>query len=321
MTVGEARGDRHRALMIAEQWRNTPTVKATLDEQTKAAVAPGTTSDATWAGPLAVHGIAGEALQLLRGSSILGALESRFRRVPFRTSVARETGTGTGGAWVGEGAVTPVAATAFDLVSQEAYKASVIVPLSNELLQLGSPAAERTVRETVTAGVGAFLDAQFLTSTVTLVANTRPAAITNGATEVTSTGTTAAQMNADLAGLLAAVTTPGPLAWIMRPTTAYRIAATIGGTAAVNVPQTLFGIPLVLSANSPAQVTLLDPSQILYSDNGGIEIESSEQAALQVLVASRVSHCRTCTLTLWRSTRRAMRKASSPSVPTSGSCR
>jgi hypothetical protein len=48
------------------------------------------------------------------------------------------------------------------------------------------------------------------------------------------------------------------------------------------VPHTLFGIPLVLSANSPAQATLLDPSQILYSDNGGIEIDSTEQAALQM---------------------------------------
>ena len=79
-----------------------------------------------------------------------------------------------------------MAATAYDAVSQEAYKASVIVVLSNELLQLGNPAAERTVRETMVAGVAAFLDAQFLTNTVTLVANTRPAAITNGATAVTS---------------------------------------------------------------------------------------------------------------------------------------
>ena len=161
-----------------------------------------------------------------------------------------------------------MAATAYGTLIQEAYKAQVIVVLSNELLRLGDPASERTVRQTVTAGVTAYLDAQALTNTVTLVANTRPAAITNGATAVTSTGTTAPQMNADLAGLLAAVTTPGPLVWIMKPTTAYRIAATIGGTAAVNVPHTLFGIPLVLSANSPAQVTLLDPSAILYSDDG-----------------------------------------------------
>jgi HK97 family phage major capsid protein len=281
MVLGESRGDSHRALLLAEQWPTTPTVKATFDLAIKGAVAPGTTSDATFAGPLAVHGIGGEALQLLRGSSILGALESKFRRVPFRTTVARETGSGTGGSWVGEGLSTPVAATAFDALSQEAYKASVIVVLSNELLRLGDPAAERSVRESVIAGVGAFLDAQLLTNTVTLVANTRPAAITNGATGVTSTGTTSAQISADLNGLLAAVTTNGPLTWIMRPTTAYRISATLG-SAAADIPRTLFGIPLVLSVNSPAQITLLDPSQILYSDRGGINIASSEQASLQM---------------------------------------
>ena len=174
MTLGESRGDTHKALMIAERWRDTPQVKATIDLQIKAAVAPATTSDATWAGPLAEHGIAGEALQLQRGASILGALEGKFRRVPFRTHVARETGTGTGGAWVAEGASTPVAATAYDTLSQEAYKAQTIVVLSNELLQLGNPAAERTVRQTVTAGVTAYLDAQLLTNTITLVADTRP---------------------------------------------------------------------------------------------------------------------------------------------------
>jgi HK97 family phage major capsid protein len=282
MVLGESRGDTHKALMIAERWRDTPQVKATLDLQLKAAVAPATTSDATWAGPLAPHGIAGEALQLQRAASILGALEGKFRRVPFRTHVARETGTGTGGAWVGESLSTPVAATAYDTLSQESYKGATIVVLSNELLQLGNPAAERTVRQTVTAGVTAYLDAQALTNTVSHIANTRPAAITAGATAVTSTGTTAAQINADLAGLLDAVTTPGPLVWVMKPTTAYRIAATIGGTAAVNVPLSLFGIPLVLSANSPAQITLLDPAQILYSDDGRIEVEFSEQASLQM---------------------------------------
>ena len=180
MTLGESRGDSHKALMVAERWRDTPQVKATFELSTKAAVAPGTTSDATWAGSLAVHGIAGEALQLLRGASILGALEGRFRRVPFRTTVARETGNGAGDAWVGENLSTPVAATAFDAVSQEAYKASVIVVLSHELLRLGDPAAERSVRESVIAGVGAFLDSQLLANSITLISGVRPAAVTNG---------------------------------------------------------------------------------------------------------------------------------------------
>jgi HK97 family phage major capsid protein len=281
----KAAGDQFRRIELAKGFRNTPQVLATLEAefQTKAAVAPGTTSDATNAAPLAAYGIAGEALTLLRGASIIGQLESRMRRVPFRTKVARETGTGTNGAWVGEGLSTPVAATAFDTLTQEAYKAGTIVVLTQELLKIGDPVAERTVRETVIAGLAAYLDAQFLTNTVTLSATLRPAAITNGATAVVSTGTTAAQMNADLAGLLAAITTPGAgLVWIMRPTTAYRIAATIGGTAAVNVPISLFGIPLVLSSTSPQQITLVDASQILYSDDGNIELDISEQAAIQM---------------------------------------
>lgn len=274
-----------KAIDAAQQWRNTPHVLAALEDDMhhKAAVAPGMTTDATWAGPLAMHGIASEALTLLRGASIIGALEGRMRRVPFRTSVSRETGSGTGGAWVGEGFSTPAASTAYDTLSQEAYKAGKIIVLSRELLDLGNPDAERTVRETVVAGVAAYLDAQFLTATVTLSANLRPAAITNGATEVVSTGATAAAINADLAGLLAAITTGGAgLVWIMRPLTAYKIAATIGGTAAADIPRTLFGIPLVLSANSPQQITLVDAAHILYSDDGGFELSISDKAALQM---------------------------------------
>ncbi len=47
-------GDGFRAQMIAEQWRDSPQVKACLEDefQVKAAVAVGTTSDATFAGPL-----------------------------------------------------------------------------------------------------------------------------------------------------------------------------------------------------------------------------------------------------------------------------
>ena len=284
MAKAFGRGDAHRALVTAERWIDTPQVKACLEDElhTKAAVAPGTTSDATFASPLAQHGIAEEALALVRGMSILGALQDKFRRVPFRTNVPRETGTGTGGAWVGEALSIPAASTAYDTLTQQAYKAQTITVLTRELLQF-SRSAERALRETVAAGLAAYLDAQLLTNTVTLSANVRPAAITNGATAVVSTGSTAAAINADLAGLLAAITTNAQnLVWVMRPGTLYRIAATIGGTAAVDVPRTLFGIPLVLSANSPQQVTLIDCSHILYSDDGGIEVDTTDEATIQM---------------------------------------
>lgn len=283
MVLGAGNGDGYTELMLADglELRGTPQVKATLEWRTKATIAAGTTTDATWAGPLAPYGIAAEALTLIRGRSILGQLESRLRRVPFRTKVARETGSGTGGAWVGQGLSTPVAAAAYDPLTQDAYKAQKIVVLSQELLRLGDPDAERTVRETVAAGVAAYLDAQLLTNTVTLAPDLRPAAITNGATAITSTGSTAAQVTADLNGMIAAIATGGSgLVWIMRPLTAYRIAATLG-TAAGDIPRTLFGIPMILSENSPQQITLVDAAHILYSDSGGIDIETSTQASIQ----------------------------------------
>ena len=133
------------------------------------------------------------------------------------------------------------------------------------------------------AGVAAYIDSQFLTNTVTLSAGLRPAAITNGATAVTSTGSTAAQINADLSAMLALITTAGAgLTWIMRPLTAYKIAATIGGTAAADIPRTLFGIPMILSLNSPAQITLVDANCILFSDDGGFDVDTTEQATLQM---------------------------------------
>jgi HK97 family phage major capsid protein len=284
MVKAAANGDAYTELRLAEQFKDSPTVHATIELETKAAVAAGVTTDATWAGPLASYGIASEALTLLRGASIIGALDGKMRRVPFHTKVPRETGSGTGGAWIGQGLATPVAATAYDTITQEAYKAAKIVVLSEELLALGDPDAERTVRETVIAGVAAFLDGQFLTNTVTLSADVRPAAITNGATAITSTGSTAAQISADLASLLAAITTPATtLVWIMRPQTAATIAMRLAGVGTpTDLPRTLFGASVILSANSPQQVTLIDAGNILYSDTGGFDVSISTQALLEL---------------------------------------
>jgi hypothetical protein len=289
MTLAEAKGDLFRARMIAERFKDTPTVSAVLEHwstkdrwHSKAAIAAGTTTDATFASPLAVYGFANEYLPIERGYSIYAALRPKMRRAPFRTKMPRETGAGTGGAWVGEGLSTPVAATAFDTLSLEAYKAQKIVILSDELRVFGKPSAELTVRESMGEGMAGYIDTQFLTNTVTLSANLRPAAITNGATAVTSTGSTAAQINADLSAMLAVITTSGAgLTWIMPPMTAYKIAATIGGTAAVDVPRTLFGIPMILSLNSPAQITLVDANCILYADDDGVDFDTTDEATIQ----------------------------------------
>src|SRR5688572_14352903 len=81
--------------------------------------------------------------------------------------------------------------------------------------------------------------------------------------------------------MLAAVTSPGPLVWILKPKTMYRIALVLGSQAA-GLPATLFGIPVIASNNSPAQITLLDPSAILYSDSGQFDLDVSTNALVQL---------------------------------------
>ena len=81
MVKAAARGDVLTELALADKLKDTPTVHATIELQTKAAVSPGLTSNATWAGPLSVYGVAAEALALVRGTSIIGALENAARAV------------------------------------------------------------------------------------------------------------------------------------------------------------------------------------------------------------------------------------------------
>ena len=137
---------------------DTPQVKATLELRGKAAVSVMTTTDATAASPLSTYGVAGEALQLIRGAS--SARSKPMRRVPFRTKVARAR-FGTGGAWVGKAWRYRPRRPHSTRSRKKFIKPPRSFLLSDELLRIGDPDAERTVTDTVVAGVAAYLDAQF----------------------------------------------------------------------------------------------------------------------------------------------------------------
>lgn len=276
------RGSTLTAREFALRWKDTPQVERAFELHSKAAVNPGTTSDATWAGPLAQTGIAGDVIALLRGTSIVGALEPRLRLVPFGVKVPRETAPVVAGAWIGEGSPTPVVALAFDQVGPlPATKVGVITAFSRDLVTVGSPSAEATITTAVVGALGVKLDQQLLDPTVAATA-ANPAAITNGAVAVTSTGSTAAAIATDLGSLLAGITSPGAaLVWIMRPTTAAKVAAALG--SANQLPGSLYGLPVILSSNSPQQITLVDGAGILLAaDPQGIEIDRSDEASVQL---------------------------------------
>jgi hypothetical protein len=185
--------DMYTAVQKAETWTDTPHIAKALELRMKAAVSPMSTSDATAAGPLALYGVASEAITLLRGMMIFGALEPRMQRVPLHVKIPIERGTGFTGGWVAEGAPIPVQKTAFATSIEEFYKFGVITPLAEELVTTSDPAATPTINRFVLGGLGRGVDTQFLTPTIALSAGVNPASILNGATEITTTGTTSAQ--------------------------------------------------------------------------------------------------------------------------------
>ena len=102
MALAAGAGDSYKTLQYTKQWADsTPEVEQMVQHmwQTKAAVAVGTTTDATWAGPLVVTQPLNEFLELLRPRTLLGRIPG-LRQVPFNVSVPTQTTGGTYG-WVG----------------------------------------------------------------------------------------------------------------------------------------------------------------------------------------------------------------------------
>src|SRR5262249_30087523 len=96
---------------------------------TWAATPAGTTSDATWAGPLApIQPLANGFLEFARPLSFLGRIPG-LRRAPFNVSFAVQT-TATSAGWVGEGKPKTLSAGGFTTVTMTAAKVAGTVTIT-----------------------------------------------------------------------------------------------------------------------------------------------------------------------------------------------
>lgn len=299
MALAASRGSRFEAAEYAKKWeRDTPEVAMVL----KAAVDAGTTTDATWAAPLVVYqNIASEFIELLRPATIIGRIPG-LRRVPFNIQMPSQTSGSTVG-WVGQGKPKPVGELAFSSLSLGMAKAAGIVVLAEELVRSSSPSAEAIVRADLIAAIAQFLDLQFIDPAVAAVANVSPASITNGATVVDATGTTAAAFRADVKTAFATFTganiSLGGLVWIMTESQALAFSMIQNALGQPEYPGitatggTLFGIPVIASENVPAEggspagerIILVKASEILLADDGGVTLDVSREASVQMNTA------------------------------------
>lgn len=252
----------------------------------KAAVAPGTTTDATWANPLVNQNISSDFLELLRPATILGKIPG-LRVVPFNTKVPSQTAGGTYG-WVGEAKPKPVTKLAFAAETLGISKAAGIIVLTEELVRLSNPSAEALVRADMVAGIAQFLDSQFIDPAVAAVAGVNPASITNGAPTAAATTSPLA----DILGLLNHFATNNipvaGLTFIMSEANALALSFQMHHDGTPVFPDITItggsfkGIRIVTSQVAGTNVIALQPSLILYADDGGVTIDASREASLQM---------------------------------------
>ena len=283
-----SRGVPMAALEYAKRWKDsTPEVELIL----KAAVAAGTTTDATWAGPLVqLQNLTAEFLELLRPATVLGKIPG-LRRVPFNVSVPSQTGGGTY-QWVGQGAPKPVGKLAFSAVTLGITKCAGIIVITEELARSSTPSAEATIRADMIAGIAAFLDLEFTDPTKAAVANVSPGSITNGITALTSAGTSSANARTDLQALIAAIGAAGistaSVVVLMSEANAMALGFSLNALGQPLFPGlgvtggTALGVTVLASSAMGAHVVALDPNSVLYADDGGVTIDASREASVQM---------------------------------------
>ncbi len=294
MAMVAGHGDSFQVMEHAKQWKDsTPEVEDIVKYmwRNKAAVAAGVTTDSTWAGPLVVTQPINEFLEMLRPRTLLGRIPG-FRQVPFNVSLPSQTTGGTY-AWVGQNKPKPVTKADYATVTVGFAKAAGIIVISEELARLSTPSAEGLVRDEMLGGMGQFLDTQLVDPSIAAVTGVNPASITNGAATIASSGVTGAAAKTDLASRVAVFVAANiPVSesvWLMNESNAFGIGLSVNSLGQPLFPGfngtdggNLMGIPVVVSNNVGARVILVHAPSILYADEGGVRIDVSREATIQM---------------------------------------
>jgi HK97 family phage major capsid protein/HK97 family phage prohead protease len=283
--MAAARGNRFEAIEIAKEWVDTPEVELAL----RAAVNPATTTYTPYAGAL-VPGLqlfGAEFIELLRPSTLLGRIPG-LQKVPFNVKVPRQTADGTV-AWVSEGAPKPVSALAFDSVSLGEYKMAQILVFTQELARNSSPSAEETFRRSMLASMQKFMDQQFIDPAVALVAGNHPASITNGVTGIPATGNPLVDIAALLNTFIAANVPINGVVLLMSESNAFILSNRRSAQGTPDFPSvsvtggSVAGVPVITSSLCGANIIAVVPQYILYADDGGVRIDVSQEASVQMV--------------------------------------
>jgi HK97 family phage major capsid protein len=272
----------------AKRWKDsTPEVELLI----KAAVAAGTTTDTVWAGPLAPYKpLMDEFIEFLRPATIVGKIP-KLRTVPFLVSVPSQTG-GVSASWVGENAPKPVGALQFGTVTLALTKCAIIVVITDELAKNSTPSAEAVIRTDMINAIAFLVDTEFTLPARAPVANVSPGSVTNGVTPITSAGTTPSNGRTDIAAMISAMVAAGLSATdavlIMSESNAAALSVALNPLGQPLFPAltvgggTALGVQVITSQAVASNVILVHAPSVLFADEGGVSIDVSREASLQM---------------------------------------
>jgi HK97 family phage major capsid protein len=165
-------------------------------EGIKAAAAGGTTSNATWAAPLAYAEMADSFLASLRNVGVYDAALPFSKQIPLNTQIAVTT-VGATAASTGEGQSKIISKLTLAATTLNIRKAVAILVASQELLR-ASGVASRLFSDELQRAIAAETDSQFLS------------VLTNGISPTSSNGSNAVAIAQDMAALFNALSLEQP---------------------------------------------------------------------------------------------------------------
>lgn len=309
MCLVHAKGDVEKAFRFAERYYpQTENVVKLFKAQseganienilrTKATVAAGTTTDATWAAPLAyAQTTSQDFIEWLRPRTLIG--QAQFRPIPFNVRIPRQTSGGTS-RWVGQGKSKPVTKFDYDAIFTAYTKVAGITVITEELARFSDPAAEALVRDSLADTVIERIDSDLFDPDLAAVANVNPAGLLNGVTPVLGPASSDPD---DIRCALLRLWAPWDTtfmgarpAYYTTPGVARFLAFMRDGLGNLAFPGvtpqggTLDGIPLRVSqylannggsAGSP--LILVDEAEVYLADDGTVTLSASREATIEM---------------------------------------
>jgi hypothetical protein len=174
------------------------------------------------------------------------------------------------------------------------------------LARSSEPSAEQTFRDAMIAGIAQFMDAQFLDPAVAAVTGVNPASITNGVTGILATTDPLTDITNLLNTFVVANIPIAGVVLIMSESNAFMLSSqrtAMGEPVFPGVSLTggsINGVPIIASAAAGTNIIAVVPRYVLYADDGGVSVDVSREATVQMNDAPGVPDATTVFRSLWQ---------------------